>query len=301
VPLTTLPNGLVLEAPSAAEAKVIYRELFEACPYLRNGVTVRPGDTILDIGANVGGFSVLLAGRYRDLRIVAFEPIPETFAILERNASRLLAGADVTLVNAGVSSAAGRARFEIPPNSSFMASAEPAPPSPAMRGAGSPLVRARALLEDAERAGLVPRRVTRRLAAGLDSRLARPFLLAGMRVGGRALSVLRRMRTRHVDCEMTTVSDCLRKYGIDVVDLVKIDVEGAEWSVLNGIGDDDWTRLRQLAIEVHDVDGRVGKVRELLERKGYRVVVEQEDWATLKLLGLHNVYAVRSDRTGVDM
>lgn len=300
MPLTTLPNGLVLEAPSANEAKVIYRELFEDCPYLRNGVTVSSGDTVLDIGANVGGFSVLLARRHRDLRIVAFEPIPETFAILERNAMRHLGGAEFTLVNAGVSSAAGRERFEVPPNSSFVASAESASARPGTRSGASPLVRARALLEDAERAGLLPRRVAKRLEAGLDSRLARPLLLAAMRIGGAALSVVRRLRTRHVECEMTTISDCLRDNGIDAVDLVKVDVEGAEWAVLNGIEDADWPRLRQLVIEVHDVGGRVARVRDMLERKGYRVVVEQEDWATLKLLGLHNVYAVRTPEGATD-
>ena len=67
----------------------------------------------------------------------------------------------------------------------------------------------------------------------------------------------------------------MRELGIEHVDLLKIDVEGAEWDALVGIEETDWARIRQLAIEVHDVDGRVARIRELLERKGYDVAVER--------------------------
>ena len=119
----TLPDGLVLEAPSAHEARILYREVFEANGYLRHGVTVRDGDTVLDVGANVGAFSAALAHVHGSLRLVLLEPIPSTFELLERNAERLLAGADVTLVNAGAGAAEGRVEFELDPWSSFEASA----------------------------------------------------------------------------------------------------------------------------------------------------------------------------------
>lgn len=40
---------------------------------------------ILDIGANVGAFSVWACGRWPNAKIVAYEPNPESFAILEKN------------------------------------------------------------------------------------------------------------------------------------------------------------------------------------------------------------------------
>lgn len=121
--LITLPNGLTLETPNSREAQILYREIFEGGSYTRHGIDVGNGATVLDVGANVGAFSVALAQRYRDLRLVLFEPIPETFALLRRNAERLLGGATVILVRAGVSSAPGRATFRLPP-SSFEASAD---------------------------------------------------------------------------------------------------------------------------------------------------------------------------------
>ena len=39
------------------------------------------------------------------------------------------------------------------------------------------------------------------------------------------------------------------------MDLLKIDVERAEKEVLQGILPSDWPKIRQVAMEVHDVDG----------------------------------------------
>ena len=51
--------------------------------------------------------------------------------------------------------------------------------------------------------------------------------------------------------------------------------------------------IPQLAVEVHDIDGRVARMRTLLEGKGYSVVVEPAEWATHRLMGLHMLYASR--------
>lgn len=43
---------------------------------------------IIDVGANLGLFSLLLNKRLKDRRIIAFEPNPSTFSALEKNISR---------------------------------------------------------------------------------------------------------------------------------------------------------------------------------------------------------------------
>jgi FkbM family methyltransferase len=45
---------------------------------------LRPGDTFIDIGANIGSYT-LLAGSIPDTKIVAIEPVPSTFKYLENN------------------------------------------------------------------------------------------------------------------------------------------------------------------------------------------------------------------------
>jgi FkbM family methyltransferase len=291
MPITTLPNGLVLETPTENEAKIIYHELFENNAYLRNGITVDDGATVFDVGANVGGFSASLVQQHRDLRLFLFEPIPETFAILRRNAERLRGACQVVTIQAAVSSAPGPLRFRVDPSSSFVASAVTAVTEPEVKA--DLLTRTRALLEDAERAELLPPKLAQVLGRGLSHRATRPLLLAMARLRAIRPALTRQLKTREVECEATTLSAVMRKHALDSVDLVKIDVEGSEMEVLEGIADEDWPRLRQLVIEVHDVGGRLERIRTLLDARGFDVVVEQEEWATLRLLGLHNVYAIR--------
>jgi FkbM family methyltransferase len=294
MPLTTFPNGLTLETVSSREAEVLYFEIFEQGSYMKHGIDVRDGATVLDVGANVGAFSVALAQQHRDLRLVLFEPIPDTFAVLRRNAERLLGSAHVTLVRAGVSSAPGRATFRVPP-SSATATAHPSTCNSKAGAHGKVGIQTwvRAGLEDARRANTIRPRLATVIERGLERRMLRPVVLGAIVVAVAGVSVAQRVRTKRLECDLTTISMALREYGIDAVDLAKIDVEGAEWAVLEGIDESDWPRIRQLAIEVHDVNGRVARMRELLEAKGYRVVVEQADFATHRLMGLHMVYASR--------
>jgi FkbM family methyltransferase len=54
--------------------------------YFSAGQVLRPGDTVIDVGANVGFFSIQAAARVGPTgSVVAFEPHPETFAQLQRN------------------------------------------------------------------------------------------------------------------------------------------------------------------------------------------------------------------------
>lgn len=46
-----------------------------------------PAGAILDVGANLGVFSLVMSRRYSERRIVAFEPAPSTFAALGANAA----------------------------------------------------------------------------------------------------------------------------------------------------------------------------------------------------------------------
>lgn len=52
---------------------------------LKKGITFQPGDVILDLGANEGVFSILMARHFPETRILAYEPIPATYETLLRN------------------------------------------------------------------------------------------------------------------------------------------------------------------------------------------------------------------------
>ena len=78
-----------------------------------------------------------------------------------------------------------------------------------------------------------------------------------------------RVRTRSLSCVLWGEGGVLG--GEQRVDLLKIDVEGDELQALQGVEARHWDRIAQVALEVHDVDGRLGAVEALLEARGYRV------------------------------
>jgi len=92
---------------------------------------------------------------------------------------------------------------------------------------------------------------------------------------------------------LITLSQALALSGESHVDLVKIDVEGAEEEVLAGIGDADWPRIRQFVIEVHDVDGRLDRMTRLLEARGFQATHAREDWKLHQVLRISTLYAAR--------
>lgn len=61
--------------------------------YMLEPGLIRPGDLVIDCGANIGEFSIICA--QEGARVVAFEPDPTEFAALKRNAE----GREITAVN----------------------------------------------------------------------------------------------------------------------------------------------------------------------------------------------------------
>lgn len=54
------------------------------------------------------------------------------------------------------------------------------------------------------------------------------------------------------------------------IDLLKMDVEGAEWEILSSLRDDTWARISRLVVEVHIFGGhRLREMEELFQSKGY--------------------------------
>ena len=97
-----------------------------------------------------------------------------------------------------------------------------------------------------------------------------------------------------VQCKLRTISDLIDEQSIEQIDYLKIDTEGAELNVLNGIRAEHWPIIRQAVIEVHDGNSGLQKVIEILERNGFQSIVEQPSDT---LSHLRMVYASRRRRT----
>jgi FkbM family methyltransferase len=81
-----LADDLAVYCLNQDEAEFLHAGIFQSSEYLLHGVQLRKGDTVFDVGSNIGMFS-LFCSRHtqKDVNLFAFEPSTQLFAILERN------------------------------------------------------------------------------------------------------------------------------------------------------------------------------------------------------------------------
>lgn len=78
--------------PNARDTEYIYDEVFTQQIYTHDRFEIRPDATIMDIGANIGLYSIWAARRYRAAEILAYEASPETVRFTIDNLARLVDG-----------------------------------------------------------------------------------------------------------------------------------------------------------------------------------------------------------------
>lgn len=267
-----LPGGRAVSCINRAEALHSHGQMDH---YFRHGVRVGPDDVVVDVGANIGLFMLAIHWRCPEARVYAFEPIPYTFEALRRNARRYDVGGEQLLpFNRGLSDHAGDEIFSFFPRMTVMSNAR----SDDMRREFERLLRELPLLARAQ-----PKELGWRILAALPQTISGAIMRGVFGFFTRA---------EEIRCRVRPLSEVLRELEIPWVDLLKIDVERAELQVLEGIEDQHWPRIRQLVVEIHDQDGRLDRIRELLARRGFtRLEVDQEPQFRGTLV--HHLYAFR--------
>lgn len=291
-----LPNGLRVFAPSEFEAFTLYREIYAMRTYLSHGVTVSDGDCVFDIGANIGLFSIYLGQMYRGLKLFAFEPIRETYSLFEQNVKLHLsdrADLQMNLFNYGVSNRRGTAQFEYDRFMSLGATMHSKEVIGCVRKDAGTFDWLNASVLDLERISKISPKQARMLLKALSNPITGVVVAAPIIAFLKAMGYRKKVFLKRMECELRTVSEVMREHKIDAVDLMKIDVEGSEMDVLRGVEPEDWPKIKQFVVEVHNVDGRVASMKSLFESHGYRTIVDQEDWALHKLINIFTIYAVQ--------
>lgn len=259
--LLMLPNGLSIRYQSRAEAIYFYKSIFKERCYFRHGINLRPSGIVLDVGANIGIFSIFAALEEPTAKIYSFEPVPPLFDILKFNLFDI--SEEASAFNIGLSNCSGNASITYYPESPGMSSFSP--------NAQEEQKVLTAILQNSRDCG---------------DELAEAALLQGG-----ADFIAHRLRSETFNVPLKTISQLMREQTIDRVDLLKIDVQKLEMDVLQGIDSDDWGRIRQIVAEVHDVDDRVRRVRTILNGHGFGVFVEQDN--LYQSTNIFNVFAIR--------
>jgi len=239
----TFPGGFSCYAPPQCEEVVmIYNETMVNQEYFQKGLSVLGARCVIDIGANVGIFTMAVKLKAPKATVYAFEPIPDTFQILEQNV-RLLGCSDIHLYNVAIGSQDHvEQAFTFFPNMPGNSTAIPA-------------------LKDEQK------QVTDQIF-------------------GKELSdFLMQPETRIV--QVRTLSSVIREQGITSVDFLKVDVEGGEISVLEGIEEMHWPIFKQVAVETHNAQLRE-QVSEILVQHGFEA---STDVGLSSAAGVSIVYA----------
>jgi len=257
----TLPNGLEVAYQSKAELLQFYNDIFEKRVYTRHGITLRDGDCVFDVGANIGLFTVFAALHAPGARIFAFEPAPPLFAILSANAAPY--GQRVALFECGLAGRAGSAELTFYPHSSGMSSFYP---------------------DEAQEKAALRALIRNERAQGKEG-------LAGLLPYEDEL-VEQRFRREAWTCPLRALSEVLRERSVPRVDLLKIDVEKSEADVLAGLAEEDWAKVEQAVVEVHDLGDRLRELGDLFRSRGFAVTLEQDDH--YRGSDRWNLYAVRA-------
>lgn len=288
--LVNLPHGLTISALNEPEAKVLYHEIFIQQAPLKHGIQVSDGDCVFDVGANIGLYSMFLTQLSNNLRIFAFEPIPDIFSVLQANARDYLAASNIKLFDVGLSDKSRIARFEFNPTLGFAATMYAQELTGCIDREASIYDWAKAIALDLPKISLISTGVAQFLVKILSIPLLRSLSLVILnRI---VLGNFKQAPLKQFDCQLKTVSEIIREHDIAAIDLVKIDAEGSELDIVMGIEPDDWKKIEQFIVEVHDIKGRLQQMISIFESRGYQTLVDREDWEIHKLMNIYTIYAV---------
>ena len=230
------------------EASFLYHEIFERQTYLQHGITLenRKGVeplTIVDIGANIGLFSLFVC-QHPDstscgVEIVAVEPIIPCCHVFHRNMTQALelleSPSSVRLLNCAVGQSScsdeNTVAFHYYPTN--------------------------------------PGESTRNVAERTEQR--RLLYDAAVLAGKADMIPSDEMPAEISQCQIRSIQSICDELGLLKIDLLKIDVEGDEIEVLNSIGGEAyWSIIRQIVMEVHDIEERLVTAVNLLTSHGYQ-------------------------------
>ena len=268
----SLPNGMIVSCLQRHEVAIINREVQG---YFSNGVRLKPGDTVFDVGANIGLFTLAAYGRCeQNLHLYAFEPVRAIFDVLSDNVSRLTSTEKIKVFAFGLSSRSETVCFSYYPHAPVLSSAYP-------NQQADIEIMAEAILNNIMHLDEAPLAV--RCLSWVPKFLRAPLVRSTLK---------RVLRPETVICQMQTLSQVVRDHGVEQIDLLKIDAEKGELDILRGVDAQDWSKMRQVVVEVHDLDGQLDTITHLLREKGLTLMTVEQP-VSLRGSNISTVFAMR--------
>ncbi len=255
--LYQLPNGMVVCHNNKNETDLVYFEIFEDLTYLKYGIEINAGDVVVDVGANIGLFSLFVGNHFPGTKIYSFEPVAPVYEVLKVNLS--LYDIQATPFNAGMGDKREKVTFQYYPNNTVLSG---------RFGSADEKVNVKKYVQN--------RAAFDRLSISDDQIDA---------------LIEERVLSEEVECELTALSDFIREQSLTCIDLLKIDAEKSELNIIRGIREEDWRKIKQVLIEVHDIGDSISEIEFILRAQGFQVQRDQDD--LLQGTDIYNLYASR--------
>ena len=237
--------------------------------YLNFDLNIKNGDTIIDVGANIGIFGLRLSEKFKNIKIHSFEPIPDIYKVLEKNAELSL-NSDFKTYMMGLSNLNQILTFTYYPNSPALSTTKPE------------------IWEDDEDNFLS---AVKGNIANMPKQLWWskwiPEFLAPL------IANYLKSNSKKIKSQVITLSDFIQKEKIKNIHLLKIDCEGEEVNVLRGIKTAHWKLIHTIIMEVNDVDNNIEKTKGILLKNNFNNIKLEKELGFEKTK-LINIYAKKS-------
>ena len=258
---TKLINGKKIFCINSQEAQILHKHI---TGYFDEFINFNDNDTIVDIGANIGIFGLELSDRYKNINIFCFEPIPNTFKVLNKNAINS-ENINFRTYNYGISNKSESIEFTYFPNATALSSSN-----------GEIWSSEDELLEAF--IGNLKNAPKNWWWKKFIPSFTYPYFVKQLI-----------KKREQVICNLKPLKKVINLLSIKNIDILKIDCEGNEHKVIDGISEKNWDIIQQLIIEINDIDGRLLYIKRKLKKLGYKIKINQE--LGLEKTNLYNLFA----------
>lgn len=255
-----MPNGLEIKHINKYETDFLYKEIFVDKIYLKNNIEISDNSVIFDVGANIGMFAIFIECNFPGANLFLFEPSPQLCKLINENVRGFKS--KVNVLECGVTDKNGKETLTYYPGYSILSGFK--------------------VVEEENKALL-------RASVENQLKVSNPNMVDDK---GNLLDFLLKGKLENpvkYECEMVSLSKVIEEYNVQKIDLLKIDAEKCEVEVIDGVNENDWKKIKQIVIEVHDFNADTrSSIENKLKEKGFQVIVEQED--NFKQTGICNIY-----------